>query len=109
VNLDVGLLPLDLQQREDAFGTNKADPPSRTPFCELFMGVLEDFMLRLLLVCAVISIGFDEGFAKDSHERLTGISLIINSPIAWIEGFAIFVAVFVVAIVGSVNDYKKEE
>lgn len=29
-------------------------------------------------------------------------------PIAWIEGFAIFVAVFVVAFVGSWNDYQKE-
>jgi hypothetical protein len=29
--------------------------------------------------------------------------------IGWIDGFAIFVAVFVVAMVGSVNDYKKEE
>jgi hypothetical protein len=27
---------------------------------------------------------------------------------AWIEGFAIFVAVFVVAFVGSWNDYQKE-
>jgi hypothetical protein len=29
--------------------------------------------------------------------------------LAWIEGAAIFIAVFVVASVGSWNDYKKEE
>ena len=29
--------------------------------------------------------------------------------IAWIEGTAIFLAVFIVAFVGSYNDYKKEE
>lgn len=29
--------------------------------------------------------------------------------IAWIEGFAIFLAVFIVVIVGSYNDYKKED
>ena len=29
--------------------------------------------------------------------------------IGWIEGFAIFLAVFIVAFVGSYNDYKKEE
>ena len=31
------------------------------------------------------------------------------SIVAWVDGFAILVAVFVVAMVGSVNDYKKEE
>lgn len=38
---------------------------------------------------------------------LTAYLILLN--IAWIEGFAIFVAVFVVASVGSWNDYKKEE
>ena len=55
-------------------------------------------MLKLLLVCAVISIAIDLGFAeKGEHSH------------AWIEGAAIFLAVFIVAFVGSWNDYKKEE
>ena len=29
--------------------------------------------------------------------------------LAWIEGASIFIAVFIVATVGSYNDYKKEE
>lgn len=41
------------------------------------------------------------------------ISLSLNVPnynnVAWIEGFAIFLAVFIVVFVGSYNDYKKEE
>lgn len=69
VNLDNGINPTDYQQREDAFGHNKAEPHKRTPFCVLFIGVLQDFMLRLLLVCACISITFDVGFAEDDHER----------------------------------------
>jgi len=32
-----------------------------------------------------------------------------NYLIAWIEGTAILVAVFLVAFVGAWNDYKKEE
>lgn len=32
----------------------------------------------------------------------------LNIVIAWIEGTAIFIAVFVVAFVGSWNDYQKE-
>jgi len=58
------------------------------------LGALDDFMLKLLLVCACVSIAIDVGFA-DPHERSH----------AWIEGTAIFVAVFVVAFVGSWNDY----
>ena len=50
-------------------------------------------------MCAVISISFDMGFAVDNDERSTG----------WIEGAAIFLAVFIVAMVGSWNDYKKQE
>jgi len=40
---------------------------------------------------------------------MIGILNLILLNIAWIEGTAIFVAVFVVATVGSYNDYKKEE
>lgn len=54
-------------------------------------------MLKLLLVCAVVSISIEVGFAEPSDRSH-----------AWIEGFAIFVAVFVVAFVGSWNDYQKE-
>jgi hypothetical protein len=36
---------------------------ARTPFYKLFLGALDDFMLKLLLVCAIISISFDMGFA----------------------------------------------
>ena len=37
------------------------------------------------------------------------LSLGIKYIIAWVEGFAIFVAVFIVSTIGSWNDYKKEE
>jgi P-type E1-E2 ATPase len=50
-----------------------------------------------LLVAACLSIGIETGTADD-HER----------PTAWIEGFAILVAVFVCALVTAANDYQKE-
>jgi hypothetical protein len=46
----------------------------RTPFCILFFGALDDFMLKLLLACAVISISFDMGFAEH-HELSHGKSI----------------------------------
>jgi len=58
---------------------------------------MDDFMLKLLIVCAAFSITFD---------------MLLSAPEershAWIEGTAIFVAVFLVATIGSTVDYKKE-
>ena len=36
------------------------------------------------------------------------VIIIIYISIAWIDGFAIFMAVFILAAVGSINAYKKE-
>jgi hypothetical protein len=55
-------------------------------------------LLRLLLICAAISIIFNLAFAEEGHRNT-----------AWIEGTAIFLAVFVVAFFGSYNNYKKDE
>jgi magnesium-transporting ATPase (P-type) len=71
VDLKGGITPVDFEDREAVFGSNYKAPPKRTPFCTLFFGALEDFMLRLLLVCACISISIDVGFA-DPHERSHG-------------------------------------
>jgi Cation transporter/ATPase, N-terminus len=65
-------VPSDFEDRQSFFGTNFKAPAKRTPFCRLFIGALEDFMLRLLLVCACISIIFDMAFAEDNEERATG-------------------------------------
>ena len=53
------------------FGSNKKDPPVRTPYYKFLMKALDDFMLKLLLVCAVIDVGFGVGFAEP-HERPHG-------------------------------------
>ena len=65
---DKGICTEDFKERVQFYGSNRRDPPQRTPFCKLFFGALEDFMLRILLVCAIISISFDMGFA--SHDEL---------------------------------------
>ena len=79
------------------FGTNHKDPPTRTPFHELLLAALDDFMLKLLLVCAVFSITVDMSFATPAERSH-----------AWIEGTAIIFAVAVVSLVGAWSDYKKE-
>lgn len=57
---------------------------------------LDDFILKILLLAACFSIGLEVGVAAP-EDRTT----------AWIEGFAILIAVFVCATVAAVNNYQK--
>ena len=70
-SIERGLTPIDFKEREEHFGSNFKAPGKRTPFCKLFFGALDDFMLKLLLVCAVVSISIDMGFA-DAQDRSHG-------------------------------------
>jgi len=67
VNLDMGLSAVDLDIREKHFGSNKKEMPPRTPFWTFFTKALDDFMLKMLLVCACINVGFEVGFAKPEY------------------------------------------
>lgn len=66
-------------------------------FCKLFFGAMDDLMLKILIVAAFISIIVSMIFEADHRET------------AWIEGFAILMAVLVVSTVTAWNDYKKEQ
>ncbi len=70
-NYEKGLNPIDFEEREAQFGTNRKPPPKKVSFCKLMLGALDDFMLKLLLVCACVSIAIDVGFA-DPQERSHG-------------------------------------
>lgn len=83
-----------MDQRDFAFTNNKQEVSPPKGLCELFMDTLQDFTLRILVVAALISIAIEVGTASDDHRGT-----------AWIEGFAILVAVFVCASVTAVNDY----
>lgn len=71
-NLETGLIPTDFDQRLAHFGTNRKEAPERTPYWKFFVKAIDDFMLKLLLVCACVDIGFEVGFAHDDKERSTG-------------------------------------
>lgn len=99
INKGINSTPRDLEEREKWYGHNRKELVLPASFCQLFCDALEDFTLRILVVAAIISIAVEVGTAEDSSKRST----------AWIEGFAILIAVFVCAIVGAANDYKKEK
>lgn len=64
---------------------------------ELLTNALEDFTMRVLVVAAVVSIVIDVSTSDESHRST-----------AWVEGFAILVAVMVCSNVTAFNDYQKE-
>ena len=86
----------DKIMRSNQFGNNKKKKHEPPGICSLFFDALNDFTLKILLVSACLSIALQTGTA-DPEDR----------SIAWIEGFAILIAVFVCATVTAVNDYQK--
>ena len=78
------------------FGSNDKPPPQRTPFWQMLLAVLDDIMLKILMVCAVVSITVDYITHKEG-----------GAP-WYVEGVAIWSAVAVVSLVGAISDYQKE-
>ncbi|KAI9172151.1 Calcium-transporting ATPase [Paramyrothecium foliicola] len=74
-----------------------------TPLWKLMWNAYNDKVLILLTFAAVISLalGLYETFGAE-HEPGA------PTPVDWVEGVAICVAIIIVTLVGSVNDYQKE-
>ena len=85
----------DLSHREDEFGSNKVFVEPVPPFCSYVLEALEDMMLRILIVAAIVSI-------------VLGCTLSDDPSTDWIDGVSIIVAVIVVTLVGSITNWKKE-
>ena len=96
-SVEFGATTLSIEGRKVAFGSNHKDGPQRTPFCDLLLGALDDFMLKILIGCAIFSIVVDTSFATPAE---------IGH--AWVDGTAILFAVAVVSGVTAWSDYKKE-
>ncbi|CAD8143054.1 unnamed protein product [Paramecium octaurelia] len=88
----------DHDQRIQVYGHNKRIVRPPQTYCELLWNALEDFTMRVLLIASIASIVIEVATADNEHRHL-----------AWIEGFAIFVAVLVCTNVAAMNDYSKEK
>lgn len=69
-NIDLGLTPTDFDLRQKQFGDNQKAPAKMTPYYKLLLGALDDFMLKFLLVCAVVDLVIEVAFATP-EERPT--------------------------------------
>ncbi|THC96006.1 hypothetical protein EYZ11_004505 [Aspergillus tanneri] len=85
------------------YNKNVLPEKKATPLWKLVWMAYNDKVLHLLTVAAAISLalGLYETFGV-RHE------LGEPMPVDWIEGCAIFIAIIIVVLVGSLNDYQKE-
>ncbi|KAJ2015079.1 plasma membrane calcium [Coemansia sp. S680] len=91
--------------RGDRYGINILPPADSRSFLGLVWDTLHDKMLILLIVAAIVSLGI--GIYQDV--RVTGDPIEDNQDVHWVEGFAIIVAISVITLVSSINDFQKEK
>ncbi|XP_068703541.1 plasma membrane calcium-transporting ATPase 3-like isoform X3 [Montipora capricornis] len=97
----IGGFPEDLENRKNVFGANYIPPKPPKTFFQFLVDALKDTILIILMCAAVVSLilGIFAPEECEGSEDNTG----------WIDGFAIIVAVIIVALVTAVNDYQKEQ
>ncbi|KAL4938019.1 hypothetical protein BDV06DRAFT_63326 [Aspergillus oleicola] len=90
-------------ERIRVFKQNVLPEKKATPLWKLMWLAYNDKVLILLTAAAAISLalGLYETFGVE-HEPGSGM------PLDWVEGCAICVAIVIVVMVGSLNDYQKE-
>lgn len=97
----IGGFPEDLENRKNVFGANYIPPKPPKTFLQFLLDALKDTILIILMFAAIVSLllGIFAPEECEGAEDNTG----------WIDGFAIIVAVIIVALVTAVNDYQKEQ
>ncbi|KAF6754524.1 calcium-transporting ATPase [Ephemerocybe angulata] len=91
-----------MDDRKRIYGENVLPTRASKSLLQLMWMALKDKVLVLLCIAAVISLalGLFQDFGTPRKDD--------EPPVDWVEGVAIMVAVAIVVIVGSVNDYQKE-
>jgi len=84
----------EIKSREEHFGNNEPILKPLKTFLELVWEQLQDLVLQILIVAAIISLV---------------IGLATHPEDGWLEGAAILIAVIVVVGVGSTNDWVKQK
>lgn len=75
-DLTIGLSETDFKERESKYGSNYKPPPKRTPFYIFLLRALQDFILKVLLVCATISTTVELVFAEPDERSHGNIDII---------------------------------
>lgn len=93
VDINRGLSHAQVLDMRNKFGTNEFPESPMSTFLELFLESFEDTIIIILMFAAIISLA---------------IGMWEHPTTGWIEGTAILIAVLLVALVTSGNNYTKE-
>lgn len=93
INAETGLTHEQVESQRAKFGSNQFPESPMDTFLELLMAAFMDTTLLILLAAAAVSLI---------------IGAIEDPGGGWIEGCAIFIAVFLVANISAGNDYTKQ-
>lgn len=88
--------------RKRVFGDNRLPERKSKNFFQLAWQAIQDKILILLCVAAVVSLALGIYQSTRPHKEGEGAN------IEWVEGVAILVAVAIVVFVGALNDWQKE-
>jgi magnesium-transporting ATPase (P-type) len=92
----LNLTETDKLERINAFDSNEPAPEEPLSYWSFVWEALQDQIVIVLIICAVVEIGLEMGFGHDPARD-------------WIDGVAHIIAILVVVLVGSINNYIKEE
>jgi len=88
----------DLKDRIKEYGVNVYPEAPHETFIQLFLDALQDTTIIILCIAAIISLILGIALPPPGEEAT-----------AWVEGFAILVAVFIVASVTATNNFNQEK
>ncbi|KAM0750630.1 putative calcium-transporting ATPase [Meredithblackwellia eburnea MCA 4105] len=103
-----------LEERVRVYGVNRTPTRKGKSLLKLMWMAYQDKVLLILSVAAVVSLALglyqDLGTPPDTYEstRCPPTNMCTLPQVDWVEGVAITVAIFIVVVVGAVNDFQKE-
>ena len=94
-NFGIDMNSKKLDDRKQHFGENARRKFKQTTICEMIGDILEDKILRILLLAAFVSLVI--GIWQEGIEK------------GWIEGMSIYIAICIIIVVTVSNNYSKEK
>ncbi|KAK4052003.1 plasma membrane calcium [Microbotryomycetes sp. JL221] len=103
----------DLKERVRVYGENRVPAKKSKSFLALCWAAYTDKVLLILSVAAIVSLalGIYQSVGVEPHtypSTRCPNNLCTEPQVEWVEGVAITIAILIVVLVGSVNDWQKE-